>query len=267
MVRKYTTAFFKIAVFIFLCLFVKILSHNVLPKGIDNAVTAGFSIVFTVLFLIGVEDKKRDFLAPMNGVDGMTFTGVIGIVTVVLPVAVEIIIGKMELDYKPDNFDWVQVLLCGCEGIFVAMLAYGYIFHIVKEDFGKVDAAVVCTLIELIYTDIFIYDFLPDFGDLRFDSFDGFLTVDPSSIENRSMIMILNLVLFSAVAFLLTYRYGDVRPIAVFMFMHYAFISLLPMVLTAKLGSRPMVSGMELYTGFSVSVPMAVLIIYLIFTI
>ena len=78
-----------------LCLFIKIFSHNVLPEGIQSAVCAGFAILFTVLFLIGIERGEREFLAPTYGYAGMTSGILIAMVTAALPVGIDWLRGTL----------------------------------------------------------------------------------------------------------------------------------------------------------------------------
>ncbi|MBQ5330930.1 MAG: hypothetical protein J6F31_06730 [Oscillospiraceae bacterium] len=250
-----------------LCLFIKIFSHNVLPEGIQSAVCAGFAILFTVLFLIGIERGEREFLAPTYGYAGMTSGILIAMVTAALPVGIDWLRGTLVMKYTPENFNILTCLLCGCEGIFAAMMIFGYVFHIIKEDFAWFDAAVVCIILNILYTDIFIYDFIPDFMGLEFDSFGGHMTVDPVTLSDSQVICIINVVLMSVLAFMMTYRYGDVRPSAAFMFVFNVLLYMLGHLWETKMGTLPVVTGIEIYSGFSLTVTMLLTIGLMILTI
>lgn len=264
--RLYAGTALKCAAFIMLCLFVKVFSYNALPVGLQSVVCAAMSMLFTFLFLVGIETRERQFLAPSYGYAGMTSGIIMAGATAGAPVLFELIRGELKLQYHPEGFDILTCVLVGFEGLFTAFMIFGYIFIIIKEDFKWFDAAVVCVLLNIIYTDIFIYDFLPDFGDIKYDTYQGVLTVDPATLDGRQMICIINVILMSVLIFMMTHRYGDVRPAAAFMFIFNSLLYLLSHLFTAKLGSITMLTGVELYSTFALSAAMIVEIIVMIVT-
>ena len=119
----------------------------------------------------------------------------------------------------------------------------------------------------ILYTDIFIYDFIPDFAGIQFDTFGGYMTVDPVTLSDDQVMCIINVILMSVLAFMMTHRYGDVRPSAAFMFTFNTLLYMLAHLSETHIKNIPVNTGIEIYSSISLSIVMLITIGIMILTI
>ena len=265
--KPYISTFFKSLFFLVACLLIRGISYKLLPEQIQAAVPAGLAILLTYVFLKSVEREDREFFSPTYGNEGMACGLLLAIVTVGAPVGILWLMGQIDMKFTPENIDWLKLVLCGCEGIFCAMLIYGYTFHIVREDIGWVAAGILSIGLNILYMDVFVYDFIPDPEFLKFDTFAGLMTIDPAVIEWHQWVAVINVVILCVLAFIMSYRYGDVRPAATFMFSSNVAFYLISHMFTTQLDRVSLGTGMEMLSSLVLTGVMVLEIVVMIITI
>lgn len=148
--KKYVSYFIntviRICVFIIMCALGSFMSNRLVPSPYNKLVPAGIAIILSWFFLTVIEGDKRSFFAKGYVVENVVPGGVWGFGAAIAGPFIAII-----LKHRYFNWDAVTDVTGNffdaiASGLFLAIVVYGYIFHIICSDFGFIPAVIVSSV-------------------------------------------------------------------------------------------------------------------------
>lgn len=171
--------------------------------GLTASVTPTAALVVLTLFFHYVLDRNKiNFLAKGTGTSGIIKGALWGLFVVFYPILFEIGAKSITIVYKGD-FSLLALIDALCDGIYTALLIYGYSFCIIRLKKGIRIASVVFPLLFCFYIEYFRADYLLPLLRSGFNPFNVTIAV--------------SILLLACMCDLLILVYGDVRCTASFL--------------------------------------------------
>lgn len=106
----------------------------------------------TWFFLAYVEQGKRSFFATGYLLENVVPGGLTGLCAFAVPAAVLLIMGTLRVSGIAPEFDLTDAFYKAfCDQLFAGIVIFGYIFHIIKKDFGMITAMIICPLLYVFF--------------------------------------------------------------------------------------------------------------------
>lgn len=137
----------KLSLFIVFCAAASYLSQRLLSSPFDRLVPAAAAVVITWFFLMALEENKRSFFAKGYFLQNFFVGGVWGFGAAVAGPLIGLAFKVREFNWFPD-WDINEMLLNAAASVlFLAIVVYGYFFHILLTDFGAIPAIIISSVV------------------------------------------------------------------------------------------------------------------------
>lgn len=196
----------KMIIFLVLCLAVEIFIPNVADGVTAQLVPSVIAIIVSYVFLTMIEQNKRSFFSKGYMLENLIGGIATGFCVIALALVAEWVFGNLRVAGVDSSYNFASsVAVAVSQGLFPALLIFGYIFHIIMSDFGCITAGIFCSLGYTAYECFHAYK--PAGQLILAGKYD-----DPVLVP-----VILNFVLVGAVCSVMVYYFGDVRSAAGFL--------------------------------------------------
>ncbi len=238
----------KLTVYMLMCIAVRLLCARFAPYPVDKIIPWAAAAVITWFFLTYIEQGKRSFFAKGYMVENILPGAVYGVAVFALSVVLECVMGKIRVNGLITDFDVREpVYEVMAYSLFAGVVIFGYVFHILKQDFGAIPAVIISSVLYLVYSVFFHSSW---FGGL----------IKSGNLSNPdTLIPLINVLLIGIAACLLEMYLGDMRSAASFLCFVYFMERLTVYMLAGFYRSRALISSAFLYQSFIFT---AVLIIF-----
>ncbi|MBP0954656.1 MAG: hypothetical protein J6M90_03310 [Oscillospiraceae bacterium] len=228
----------KIVIFLGANLLVLVIARSLAGVEYAHIVASLVSMVLNYLFVMVIEKNRFSFFAAGEGITNLG-QGILCAILTYVPVCIlEYGLGNLTGDFKPNTVNLAAAAVSGVGyGLFPALLIYGYVFQMIRNDLGLYVAYPVCPLLYVAYTGVFGKDFIRDMLQrLDFTSSEFFMSF-------------FSVLLIGFIGVMLITAYGDMRSTAVYFVVVGILERVASTIFTLTYRDRPFSDGSEMYIG------------------
>lgn len=137
----------KLSLFLVFCAAAEYLSLRFVPAPYNKLVPPLAAAVITCFFLIVIEGNTRSFFAKGYFLRNTMIGGMWGLGAAVAGPLVGLAFKVREFNWNADC-DFTEIALdSAASGLFLAIVVYGYFYHILVSDFGAIPAIIVSSAV------------------------------------------------------------------------------------------------------------------------
>lgn len=196
---------FKLAFYLVVCFIAALLCRRFAPWAAANTAAPAIAVFVSWLFLTYAEQGKRSFFAKGYLLENVIVGAVTGFGVFAIAAFIEWVFQNLSIDGFISDFD-IRDTLYGTFGkeLFIGIVIFGYFFHIIKMDFGRITAIIISDIAYAVYI-------LYMNGSLD--------SVLQNYSDPHNILILVNLLLTGTAAGLISYYLGDMRSSCAFLAM------------------------------------------------
>ncbi len=142
------SSYVKLLVYLVFCVIVWLVSINFISEPARYFIMPAAAIVISWFFLTYIEQGKRSFFAKGYMVENVITGAVFGIMMFVIPMFIHFALGDVSITHINTSLDVRDVVYhVFANYFFVGIVVYGYLFHIIKSDFGIIPAVIISAVL------------------------------------------------------------------------------------------------------------------------
>lgn len=137
----------KLLVYLIICLAAYAVAP-LLGGQLQYFLPPAWAAIVTWVFLRFIEGGRRSFFAKGYMVENVIPGAVIGIISAALPMVILFLMGNVRVGGIASDFSLPEAVMQVIRSpLFAGIVIFGYIFHIIKQDFGNVPAVIISALL------------------------------------------------------------------------------------------------------------------------